>query len=282
MSRFAWFVFFCLMSMSTGTLHTPLEIPMQEPSFVDRIKHIESRGRRFGNDGKILEGPMTRYGTAKGEMQVIDDTARDPGYGVAPAKDGSPDELARVGRDYAKALLAHYGGDEAKAGAAYNHGPGNVQKLLAKHGDRWMEFLPTETKNYVASLGSKAAPVVRTRAAPAVTPQGSAPAPAAVVAPPMEDLVMAAAPTSLPPEILASIQGQAPAAGRGVPGDAWGEFLKGMQGRATPKPLSVADIDFGSQKMNMALPNIPLAQVARVSARRPNFAAFSSWTGRAA
>ena len=242
---------------------------MQEPSFVDRIKHIESRGHRFGSDGKILRGPQTRYGTAKGEMQVLDGTARDPGYGVAPAKDGSPQELARVGAQYAEALLNHFGGDEAKAGAAYNHGPGNVQKLLAKHGSKWMEYLPQETKNYVASLGSKAASVTRAplmAAAPAALPEGAALQGAA-----------GPAPVILPPEMVARLS--APAASQYEAGgpDAWTTFLKSMPGQA--QPVNVADIDYENPRLSTQLPEFQLAQVAN---RKPNFEAFGSWTGKVA
>ena len=238
-----------------------------QPSFVDRIKHIESRGRRFGDDGKILQGPQTRYGTAKGEMQVLDGTARDPGYGVAPAKDGSPAELARVGAQYAEALLAHFGGDEAKAGAAYNHGPGNVQKLLTKHGDRWMAHLPRETKNYVASLGGvAAAPVARMAAAPAALPEGAA-------------LQVAAgpAPVEIPPEMLARLSAQATATSVPTGPDPWQEFLKTLPGRA--QPVNVADIDYGNPRTATRLPEF---QLTPVPSRKPNFEAFGSWTGRAA
>jgi Transglycosylase SLT domain len=263
-----WFLFFSLMSMSAGKLHTPLEIPMKEPSFVDRIKHIESRGRRFGSDGKILQGPQTRYGTAKGEMQVLDGTARDPGYGVAPAKNGSPEELARVGAQYAEALLVHFGGDEAKAGAAYNYGPGNVQKLLSKHGSNWMEHLPKETKNYVASLESKAAPVAPLMAAaPAALPEGAA----------LQGAAVQSGPVALPPEMLARLSAPAPAVNAVGGPDAWQTFLKSMPGRA--QPVNVADIDYGNPRTATRMPEFQLTPVAN---RRPNFEAFGSWTGRAA
>ncbi len=64
------------------------------------VQHLESRGKRYGKGGEILTSPKG----AQGEMQVMPATSRDPGFGVAPAKDGSPDELARVGRDYIAAM----------------------------------------------------------------------------------------------------------------------------------------------------------------------------------
>ena len=140
------------------------------PTDLDRLENvvlnIESGGRRFGTDGKILEGPQTRFGTAKGEMQVLDSTNLDPGYGVAPAKDNSPEERARVGKQYLQALVKHYDGDVAKATAAYNWGPGNVNKAVkaaeanagkgeAVAPDAWLASAPAETRNYVASVQRK-------------------------------------------------------------------------------------------------------------------------------
>lgn len=119
------------------------------------VMGIESGGRRYGADGNILEGPMTRYGTAKGEMQVLDGTNADPGYGVKPAQDDSPEERARVGRDYLAAMLKEYKGDVAKALAAYNWGPGNVDAAIKEHGPEWLNHTPSETRNYVASALSR-------------------------------------------------------------------------------------------------------------------------------
>jgi len=131
----------------------------QEPSskdLLEAVKQQESGGRRYKADGKtLLEGPQTKYGTAKGEMQVLDMTNKDPGFGVRPAKDDSPDERARVGEDYLAAMVKRYG-DRKTALVAYNWGPGNTDKWLKKGGD--FAKLPEETQNYVTkitgSLGS--------------------------------------------------------------------------------------------------------------------------------
>jgi hypothetical protein len=73
-------------------------------------------------------------------------TILDPGFGVAPAKDKSPDEIARVGRDYLQAMLGKYG-DTEKALVAYNMGPGATDKWLASGAKP--EKLPEETRTYV-------------------------------------------------------------------------------------------------------------------------------------
>lgn len=123
------------------------------------VKDIESGGRRFAADGSVLQGPETRTGErAQGEMQVMPATSKNPGFGVVPAKDDSPEELARVGRDYLGAMSARYN-DPALVMAAYNAGPGKVDQWLAKYGDPrtgqvstedWVSKIPfAETQAYV-------------------------------------------------------------------------------------------------------------------------------------
>ncbi len=127
--------------------------PKIVPGDMDRLTNIvlamESGGRRYDAGGGLLEGPATKYGTAKGEMQVLDGTNRDPGYGVKPAADDSPEERARVGRDYLAAMVREYDGDVSKALAAYNWGPGNLDKAVKEHGPNWLQAAPQETRSYV-------------------------------------------------------------------------------------------------------------------------------------
>jgi len=65
---------------------------------------------------------------AKGLTQIMGKTAANPGYGVTPLQDNSPQESIRFTRDYMGALLKQNGGDLNKALAAYNAGQGNVDK----------------------------------------------------------------------------------------------------------------------------------------------------------
>lgn len=109
------------------------------------VKHIESGGRRYAADGELLTSPKG----AQGEMQVMPATARDPGFGIKPAADDSPEELARVGREYRRAMLERYKGDTDKMFAAYNAGPGAVDAAVKAHGDGWLAHMPDETRGYV-------------------------------------------------------------------------------------------------------------------------------------
>jgi hypothetical protein len=105
----------------------------------------ESGGRRYDSSGKLL----TSSKGAEGEMQVMPMTQRDPGYGVKAARDNSPEEKARVGRDYLAALYNKYG-DEKLAAIAYNMGPGATDKWLKAGAD--VSKLPKETRGYIAQL----------------------------------------------------------------------------------------------------------------------------------
>lgn len=118
---------------------------LKAPSLADVAMGLESAGKRFGKDGKLLTSPKG----AQGEMQVMPATVTDPGFGVKPAVDNSADEIARVGRDYIAAMQNRYG-DPDKALAAYNAGPGAVDKAIAAHGADWLAHLPDETQKYVA------------------------------------------------------------------------------------------------------------------------------------
>lgn len=89
-------------------------------------------------------------------MQVMPSTARDPGFGLRPADPNNPSDMNRLGREYRAAMERRYGGDLAKMWAAYNAGPGAVDRALSGGGN-WLSRLPKETIDYVrrnlAALG---------------------------------------------------------------------------------------------------------------------------------
>jgi len=66
-----------------------------------------------------------------------------------------PVDNMKAGTAYIQQMLGMFGNDPEKALAAYNWGPGNLQKDIAAHGSRWRQYLPRETSQYVARvLGS--------------------------------------------------------------------------------------------------------------------------------
>jgi hypothetical protein len=112
--------------------------------FLAKIKHLESRGRSLDSKGNILTSPKG----AQGSMQVMPKTQVNPGFGVTPARDKSPEELERVGREYGIAMLNEFQ-DPKLAAMAYNWGPANVKRWLAS--DRSTP-IPKETKKYAANF----------------------------------------------------------------------------------------------------------------------------------
>ena len=109
----------------------------------ESLDHITMMSESAGNPSAV--SPKG----ARGLMQVMPGTARDPGFGIRPS-DGSQADDVRVGREYRAAMQQRYGGDLAKMWAAYNWGPGNLDAAIARLGDSWATSAPAETRNYIA------------------------------------------------------------------------------------------------------------------------------------
>lgn len=100
---------------------------------------------------------------ARGLMQLMPGTARETagkiGLSYDPASLNDPNYNIQLGSTYFQSMLRYFGGSYPLAVAAYNAGPGNVNKWIAANGDprmpgadilRWIENIPIyETKNYV-------------------------------------------------------------------------------------------------------------------------------------
>ena len=101
---------------------------------------------------------------ARGMMQLMPGTAREQasklGLPYVPGNlTSDPLYNINIGSSYFQRMLSNYGGSYPLAVAAYNAGPGNVNKWLRANGDprtgsvdwlRWLEQIPyTETKGYV-------------------------------------------------------------------------------------------------------------------------------------
>jgi soluble lytic murein transglycosylase len=107
---------------------------------------------------------IVSHAGARGMMQLMPGTARETSGKIAMAY--RPDALTsdtdyniQLGSTYIKRMLAYYNGSYPLAVAAYNAGPGNVNKWLAANGDprsggismlSWIEKIPLfETRDYV-------------------------------------------------------------------------------------------------------------------------------------
>lgn len=61
------------------------------------------------------------------------------------------EQFAKSGYQYMVGLINHYGSVEGGL-AAYNYGPGNMNRLIAAHPDDWRQNLPSETEDYVRTI----------------------------------------------------------------------------------------------------------------------------------
>jgi soluble lytic murein transglycosylase len=108
----------------------------------DRINSITVQSESGGNPNAI--SPKG----ARGLMQVMPGTARDPGFGIRPSSGTQADDV-RVGQEYLQAMSRRYGSDPSKMWAAYNAGPGRLEEAVRRGGQNWLQFMPKETQDYV-------------------------------------------------------------------------------------------------------------------------------------
>ena len=123
----------------------PLRVPQAVESIVDRAS------RRYGVDPALIKAVIKAESSfnqhavspvgAQGLMQLMPGTASD--LGVKNPLDA--EENVMGGTRYLKGLLKKYDGHLDKALAAYNWGPGNVDR-------RGIETLPRETRDYLVKV----------------------------------------------------------------------------------------------------------------------------------
>jgi len=118
-----------------------------------QLKIAESRGRHLDAKGNLT----TSRAGAEGITQVMPKTQANPGFGIMPLQNKSQGEFERVGREYLQAMYKEYKGDWEKALAAYNAGPGNVNRAISKakaEGGDWKDYLPKpeETLPYIDKI----------------------------------------------------------------------------------------------------------------------------------
>ena len=131
-------------------------IPVPQGSDWTMIHAISRQESQFATNAISHAG-------ARGLMQLMPGTARGEATRVGLSYDaqalGDPGYNLRLGGSYIQRMVKYYGGSYPLAIAAYNAGPGNVNKWLAANGDPrtgaidwidWIERIPfTETRGYV-------------------------------------------------------------------------------------------------------------------------------------
>jgi hypothetical protein len=142
----------------SGVKPAEVTIPDQEDSLSrlhSRVRNIESGGHQFDKQGR----PLLSSAGAVGIMQVLPSTgpeaAKLAGLDWDETKFFNDAEYNdKLGRAYLGSMYNKFGSPQLAA-AAYNAGPGRVQeaqKRAAQEGGDIINYLPTETQNYVKKL----------------------------------------------------------------------------------------------------------------------------------
>ena len=126
------------------------------------LKNQESGNRQFDGSGKLITSPVGAFGIAQLMPGTAQDIARqmgDPSLAAKARTDPATNE--RMGRWYLGKQLEKYG-SASLALAAYNAGPGRVDRWLVTIGDprqgnitesEWAARIPfRETRNYVQTI----------------------------------------------------------------------------------------------------------------------------------
>ena len=129
-------------------------IPAETSNFSKNIE-VESGGKQFDKSGN----PLTSSAGAVGVAQIMPSTA--PEAAEAAGEKYNPYSFKydsqyneKIGKAYKDKQLKTFG-DEDKANAAYNAGPGATQKAIKKaetHGGDWKDYLPKETQDYIKKV----------------------------------------------------------------------------------------------------------------------------------
>ena len=143
-------------------------------------EYLNQYAEEYGQDARLIkrmlmkessEDPTAVSGKgARGLMQLMPETFKQcvKELGLPDNADPhDPETNIRVGVYYFSKMMKQFDGDVNKALAAYNWGPGNVQRAVEEFGDEWWDGarligitvkgkkrkLPKETQKYVSDLG---------------------------------------------------------------------------------------------------------------------------------
>lgn len=141
----------------------PFEPGLNGDELFNKLIHQESRGNQFRLNGEPLTSPKGAVGVAQVMPETGPEAARLAGleWNVWRYRNDATYNKA-LGRAYLVSQLDKYDGNHVLALAAYNAGPGRVDKWLKRFGDprtgevtnqRFIQLIPfLETQSYVATI----------------------------------------------------------------------------------------------------------------------------------
>lgn len=122
------------------------------PSAFDATLQVESGNRQFDKQGNTLKSSAGAVGAAQVMPSTGPEAAKIAGVEWDPYRfELDADYNKQLGEAYLKQQQSTFNDDE-KAHAAYNAGPGAVQKAVKKGGSSWKDYLPQETKDYLKKI----------------------------------------------------------------------------------------------------------------------------------
>lgn len=122
-------------------------------NFTDAIAQQESNHSQFNRDGSTKISPAGAIGLMQIMPGTAPEAARLAGVPYDPdALRNDPSYNKLLGGHLLRNLVDRYGGDSAKAAAAYNTGPTHVDHALANHPNDWLAHLAQETQDYVPNV----------------------------------------------------------------------------------------------------------------------------------
>ncbi|BCE02143.1 transglycosylase SLT domain-containing protein [Marinicellulosiphila megalodicopiae] len=165
------------LSIDNAQIQKHLATYLRYPNYIDKmvnrssryIYHIIEEIEKRGIPSELALLPIVEsafdpfaysHGAASGMWQFIPGTGKEKGLKQDWWYDGRRDVVASTDAalDYLTSLTRYFGGDWMLGLAAYNSGPGTVQKAMRKNKalgkptDFWSLSLPKETRDYVPKL----------------------------------------------------------------------------------------------------------------------------------
>lgn len=152
------------MPSSLGALnraYTPIQTVSKASSVSQYDGLIQEASHKYGVDTSLVKAVIQQESEfnhqaespagAKGLMQLMDGTGR--GFGVTNPFD--PKQNVEAGTHFLSNLIKKYNGNEGVALAAYNAGPGRVDRLGIKTDQdlaNKLHLLPRETQGYISKV----------------------------------------------------------------------------------------------------------------------------------